>query len=367
MWNKGLVRNLEQRFVESAFLNALLDFGLQRPPEPHLDEAKGSTLAFLRDIEEMQQKDTPTKQMWEKLRNSYEAIALAVEAGVDARLEMSLDIRLASSKFNILREPMGELTSLSLLPDKAISSISDYLRRCGVRLLIDPFSMNGFVTFLFSLHGFMTHATDISPVSVSRRWQSVRQHDALEIDPWLDPYVRPSTLCLVLSLVPFDLKSAEKVLLNFRGDYMLWIGEMGASCGNESLRKLRDTEWDVVSMFGIPTYPSYSDLIILYKRKGGWELDERKQRIVDAMADNPALFAKEVLGMCVIAVCARSVFAAIYLDFFLVFAGDVAVSVAPAVVEVKRKKKNRRQRRKNRNKSQTTQTPVPIASEIPKV
>ena len=142
----------------------------------------------------------------------------------------------------------------------AIESISNALRKEGIRVILSVGSGAGLWERLLELKGLEVKATDASPPE--RKWLACEKATSVEA---VTAFPAPCLMCVW----PHFLESCLRDCLDvFDGDYVLYVGEGEDGCTDDgSVQVLRRSgEWDEVMRANGDTYYGLYDDAFLYRR-----------------------------------------------------------------------------------------------------
>ncbi len=80
--------------------------------------------------------------------------------------------------------------------------------------------------------------------------------------------VNHSERALFLCWPPYDADMAENCLRQWKGSYLIYVGEGYGGCtANDSFFKIIEDEFDILTQYQIPQWPGVHDELIILKRK----------------------------------------------------------------------------------------------------
>ncbi|MCV7174795.1 hypothetical protein [Mycolicibacterium sphagni] len=138
-------------------------------------------------------------------------------------------------------------------------------------LVVDPLAGTGYWGYLLGQHGVHVESSDIRPPSVgddthvwhprSELWVPVAARDGV------DSVLAWPAATLLLSWPPFDDPIGFKLVEAYRGDRIIFIGELGGNCGDALLHDVLTNDWALVARHTPVQWQGINDQISVFERE----------------------------------------------------------------------------------------------------
>jgi hypothetical protein len=188
-------------------------------------------------------------------------------------------------EYNRLKDYYVANFSHAIVTEKAIEKIEDFLSHNKCKVLLEIGSGFGLWSALINLYikkkenVVSVIATDKIKYSDHKLYYDVKQLDyESAIKECNEKYDETLVPCLFLCWPPRDENVASNSLKQFKGNYLIFIGEESGNVATPEFFNILEEEWDGVSpskgwevnddnYFNIPRWHGVGDSIIFYKRK----------------------------------------------------------------------------------------------------
>jgi len=177
-----------------------------------------------------------------------------------------------------VRGQYAHMFSWSMIPLQTYQYMVCFLQGSKITQILDPLCGSGFMSCMFRRCGMPTLASDLQLVLPLAEHLDGKQFtrplwikDAREMPAEKLDFKQfgPET-ALLLSWVPFGDKVGEHCIANFKGDIIIWVGEMGGCCGTDKAIKMLQTHFTVLecTWLEIPVFQDVVyDGITIFRRK----------------------------------------------------------------------------------------------------